>query len=504
MSAAASNIFRSIGSSITSSGRAKLVPRSSELPLFSADWSDYKRAFINCFTLSLVGLYFYPAILIWVILMTHQFKTQHRYDVLFTLTLGLGAFGVTHPHSLPGGMLTWAFVAAFICFVIYRKVNPLIKKLTIAIVIYFAAIVAIALTSDETLPIQARIFRKYFLILYTFVPLAIFADKSFDYKEFFRVLTVYCMILCWFYVIDGFILQGWFLIPNSWRGGIVTTFSNIEIHPFTTFLPRKWPSGLFFLTLMIYPVIYLYRLPRKYYILVLASFAVTKTISFILSLVVTFLIFKFRGMKLLLYVGLTAVGISLLYTVDVATGSNLRIASTIEQFTSLDNAVDDEDLAEFGSGRMAQILPKWELMTSLNRQWLGLGFLHPDLTTNPKYIIVNEYYSDLANSEEVAGLVEETHVETILFMGFLGFIIQCAFFIYIYILIKDLPHSKCYLTCLIAVNIAGIGGFEGMTSLHGLLILSLSLAPALLSQEARAYGLRGSNLPENKRGINLN
>ena len=54
--------------------------------------------------------------------------------------------------------------------------------------------------------------------------------------------------------------------------------------------------------------------------------------------------------------------------------SRLRIKSSVDQFMDLFNAVDDEDIAEFGSGRMAQALPKLDVVERENRQLIGLGF----------------------------------------------------------------------------------------------------------------------------------
>ncbi|MFR5758692.1 MAG: hypothetical protein ACLUE2_12155 [Bacteroides cellulosilyticus] len=103
------------------------------------------------------------------------------------------------------------------------------------------------------------------------------------------------------------------------------------------------------------------------------------------------------------------------YVLDGQMNGALRVQHLVGQFTSfasyrsVEDAMSDMDnLAEFGSDRGAQIIPKIELLTSTQKLMLGFGFLHNELTTNDDYIIHNEYYSDQSAAEEVASLVEVT------------------------------------------------------------------------------------------------
>ena len=96
------------------------------------------------------------------------------------------------------------------------------------------------------------------------------------------------------------------------------------------------------------------------------------------------------------------------YVLDGQMNGALRVQHLVGQFTSfasyrsVEDAMSDMDnLAEFGSDRGAQIIPKIELLTSTQKLMLGFGFLHNELTTNDDYIIHNEYYSDQSAAEEV-------------------------------------------------------------------------------------------------------
>ena len=128
------------------------------------------------------------------------------------------------------------------------------------------------------------------------------------------------------------------------------------------------------------------------------------------------------------------------YVLDGQMNGALRVQHLVGQFTSfasyrsVEDAMSDMDnLAEFGSDRGAQIIPKIELLTSTQKLMLGFGFLHNELTTNDDYIIHNEYYSDQSAAEEVASLVEVTQVQTILDTGLIGFCVQHLFLSLIHI-----------------------------------------------------------------------
>ena len=112
-----------------------------------------------------------------------------------------------------------------------------------------------------------------------------------------------------------------------------------------------------------------------------------------MGFVVTFIIFQ-GGFKKLMMWGFGAVVFLVgIYVLDSflptqihndSFQSRLRIKSSVDQFIDLFNAVDDEDIAEFGSGRMAQALPKLDVVERENRQLIGLGFLHPE-----KQLLIN-------------------------------------------------------------------------------------------------------------------
>ena len=190
--------------------------------------------------------------------------------------------------------------------------------------------------------------------------------------------------------------------------------------------------------------------------------------------------------KLLKYLCLFAVLFAAGYYIDGKLDGQLRIQQFVDQFTSLQNANDVEKLAEFGSGRMAQIIPKLELLFSENRQYIGLGFLHDQKTTIGKYIITNEFYSDISQSEELATGVEVTQVQTILDIGIIGLLLQTFYFLAVYFwVLRPMPYSISYLMTFVALSLFGVGGFAGIISHYGLLLLGLNVGVILLADKQR-------------------
>jgi hypothetical protein len=259
-----------------------------------------------------------------------------------------------------------------------------------------------------------------------------------------------------------------------------SSIHNLWISPTSLSWPRHYPNGLYWLSLCILAITtHQMKLSRKHWIVVALGILSTRTFSLLASLLVCFAAFRSNAKQVMRYALISLVVLIGLYGADHLLGGYLRVASTIDQFTSLNTAQDAEDLAEFGTGRMAQIIPKWELLTDLNRRTLGFGFLHPELTTNPKYQLKNDLYADIAHSDEVATAVEVTQIQTVLDIGILGLLIQTAFFIWLYRIIRHLKHARVYACVLTAVSVLGLGGFAGLTQREGLLLVGLTLGAIL-------------------------
>ncbi len=447
--------------------------------LLEVSREDWLWAFAFLLSMSLTGLNFPLGYVAVIVILVNRFM-KNRYDFIIQLTLLFGGYALASASDFPFKLEDAAFVVSLAGVFLYRK-TPMMKRITTALLLYALIILLIAKTSDETMMIQFRRIRLYLMIFYVFIPLMAFSGRAFGMQYFFRKILAYTLVICVFYALDGFVLHGFILIPDGWAGEGVepSTFTNPYFYPF----PRKYPPGLYIAALCVIPITRYYKLNGKQWFVVAMAFASTRTLSVIGALLISFGIFQGYVRRMLKYAALGIVGITVMYHVDSAMGGFLRIQSTIDQFIALDVVQDEEDLSEFGSGRMAQIIPKMELLYDLDREWLGLGFLHPELTTNPKFLLKNELYTDVTKADEVATGVEVSVIQTILDMGYIGLFVQMTFYFYLYYIIRKLKYSVFYLSVLVVNIIFGIGGFAGLNSPHGLLLLALTYSAVLLSNK---------------------
>lgn len=462
-----------------------IKPEKQKLVIPRQDWMV---ALAFLLSMSMTGLQFPLGYLLLAVILINRF-IKDRYDFLIQITLFFGGYALIGEEDFPVKPEDIALGISVIGLFLYRK-NTILKKITIAMLLYAAIIFLLALTSEETMVIQIRRMRTYLTYFYLFIPLLVFANKDFDVQVFFKKLFPYALILCCFYIIDGFILSGYVLLPNTflWTEDrmapkVMSSIYNLICAPFSGYFPRKYPPGLFITALCLFPVLKYYKLSWKQWtVLVLALFA-ARTMTIIGGLIISTLIFQGHTKKMLKYTLIAVIVVASVYFIDRATGGFLRVESTIEQFLSLEVAQDDEDVSEFGSGRIAQTIPKFEVLYDLDREWVGLGFIHPQLTTNPKFWIKNELYSNLEYAEEVATNIEIGPLQVIMDIGYIGLIAHFVFFIYIYFLIRKQRYANYYLTVLIVNFLFGLGGFAGWYQPQGLLLISLSLAVVLLANK---------------------
>ena len=175
------------------------------------------------------------------------------------------------------------------------------------------------------------------------------------------------------------------------------------------------------------------------------------------------------------------------FYIDKSLGGSLRIVQLVEQLEVLKNPNDPELLIKFGTGRMAQIIPKIDHMIYKGKQYVGFGFLHDELSKGNEFMITNEFYTDVTQSEESVARVEVTQIQTLLDVGLIGLFLQTLYYIAIYLwILRPMPYSLSYLIVLVCISFFGIGGFAGLTSHHGLLLLGITTGTILLIDKQQA------------------
>ncbi len=433
-------------------------------------------------SLSLAGLSFYPAFIFTAFILLNRFF-KNRYDFLVMVAIFATSPGFVHADVIKFNIVDLLLALSCIGLVFYRK-NVMIKKVTICIFAYILFLFGMSMLSDETLAIQVLTIRQYASIILFILPLWLFANRDFDPDELFRRVIVYLLWISLFYAIDGFIFSGWVLLPGTFSSHeTLSTFWDIHWQPFSTYFPRKYPSAIFIVILAAYPLARRFKLKWWQWAIIIIAFAATRTMTVIGAFVITYVTFQGRFKQFAKYCVLAAIALSALYFVDNATGGFMRISSTVDQLTAVNSAGDSEDLAEFGTGRMGQILPKYEALVEQNCLAQGFGFIHPTKTLLPRYQIHNEYYSDISLADENAAYVEVTQFNAVLHIGLIGLIVQSAFYIYLFFLLKPGRLAQFYLSTLLMASVMGLGGFGGLTQSDSLTYVAIALGAALL--EAR-------------------
>lgn len=453
-------------------------------------WSNVRWPLFFLLSMSLTGLHFPLGYLFVAIILINRFR-EDKYDFIIMLTLFLGGYGMTGYDTF--GPIKMGYVALFVSVVpifFYRKTD-IVRKAYIGWLLYLAGILILASFSEESMSVQLRTIRNYLTFIYFLIPLVVFSGMEFDFDKFTAKLFPFALIICTFYIIDGFLLSGFVLLPRTPYLGqeADSTFFKPLIHPDGSIFVRKYPQGLYLLLLCVYPLAKTYKLRWWQWLLFIGALAACRTFTVILGFIIGYLVCVLTWRSLLRYTLIGAGVIVALYYIDGFLPANndyesaLRIKSSVDQVIELGEIQDDVDLAEFGSGRFGQMLPKLEMVSDYGKQWIGLGFLHAELTTNTKYILINEYYTDAEKREETAVGVEIEPVQVYINMGYLGLVLYFAYFIAMYVIVRRKRYSLYFLSVLVMSFVDGLGAYGGLTVPMGLLLCALCFAVVVMGPD---------------------
>lgn len=448
---------------------------------FRATSKEWFLSFVYLFSLSLVGLNFWPAILITLLILFNRF-VKNKSEFIVQLFILCTYSGFLSDDQLPV-KLSDILMGVSVLVLFTHRFDEHIRVINKIILIYAIGVVGISLLSNEPMSIQIRMMRYYFCIIVYLLPLVLLAKQSDSFLEVGRYLTVYSLLICVFYIIDGFILSGFIFLPNTpYDNGYPSTWYNPIWEPFSDWFPRKYPEGLFILIPTAYYLSRYFKLSFLGWLIILGALVASRTLTFTAGAVVVY-IFSLPNRRLIMNITKgVVIGSVLLYVVDANTGKYLRVASTVDQFFELRDAIETNDLkklSEFASGRMAQLLPKIDKLVGDGKLMTGFGFIHPQKSTNVELFLKNDYYSDISASTsiETPAAVEVTQVQTILNIGVIGLIFQIAVYVFMAIFVsRHFKEWKLFAAVLIGVNVAGLGGFIGLNSPFNMwLALSLGL-----------------------------
>ena len=453
-------------------------------------WSEYKWPLAFLLSMSMIGLWFPIGFVAVPLLLINRFR-NNRYDFLIMLVIWLGGFGFTAEGTYPVKTFDVALLLSAILIIVYKN-RGIVKKSVITWLAFCSGIFIISLFSEESLAIQFRLMRYTFLFSCFIIPIVCFSSRNFDIKVFFSSLMPYIIIILAFYILDGLVVCGFIFLPRTPLYGNIpdSFFYSPIVYGFPYFM-RKYPQALILLSLVIYPIARFYKMNWWFMLMFIGASVACQTFTVLSGFVVGYIVSILKLRSIIKYIIGIAVLFTCIYFIDgllpeskneSGNESFLRVKSSIDQIISIAEINDDIDLAALGSGRVGQALPKLELVNALDKEMTGLGFLHPTLTTNPKYIIDNEYYLNVENSEEVATkLIENELLQIFVTTGWMGLMCYFIFFPLTYFYVRKFEYGRYYMSVLVMIFWFGMGAYGGLTAGDGLIILSLAYGVTLLS-----------------------
>ncbi len=453
-------------------------------------------------SMAALGLEFYPAVLVVVMLMIKSF-INNRHEFIVQLTLFTGAYGFYYCNPLIIRNDFLVFIIAIFLASIHRK-PPIVKRTFLILGVFLLSIIILAGFSDVPMLAQISKMRHYLYFIYFYLPLIAFDGIEFNFNKFMTHVIGYTIVIGAFYIIDSCILCSHVMVPRVFDHNMTrSTWRNLHIHLLQHPFRRIYPPGMYLAALSIYGIVRIYRLRTWHWFLLLSGLGLTKTITFLTGLFITYCYVQGSIRLILKYAFSAIIAVALLYSVDVwienntafnshDTESPLRIRSTFTQIADAAAAKTEEDLATFGSGRMAQVIPKFELMYKYGKEWTGLGFLDRKTTTDTRFFIDNDFYENPDAQSEVATGVEIAYAQTILNIGYIGLIVQLLVYFALAMTIRKLRYFNFFISVLVVFLIFGINGICSINIIDGLLLLGLAYATVLL---ANRDVLPGFNTP---------
>lgn len=451
--------------------------------------AQWKRPLIFMLTLSLCGLKFYPAFLFLLIILVNSFRTD-RYEFMVMLMLSFGSYGITTDATFFVKGVDLILVVGVVLFLTMYK-TPLVRRLSWLWLGYVVALIFIASHSAESMRIQLLSIRFYAAICCFIIPVALFAGRPFSMPKLFEALMPFALLMCGFYAIDALILKGNILVPRTFAWGADSSFFHPVLDPLSTKIFRKYPPGMLFVAFAAYPVLRYYRLSAWQWTVIVAGILSTQTFIVITGFTLLFCFTKGLGKYVISSIGLFVALIGIAYAVDSMLPikanedgtytSTLRIKSSVMQFSALSTSAEVEDIARFGSGRMAQLIPNLELINSEHRELYGLGFIHPDYSNIARYKIVNVFFSDIANNEIMAGVVEINPAQVYVYAGIAGLIVVYGFYGLICRIIHKCRYKKFFYYALFLMLFFSLGNYAYINGSGTLITLGFSLGAVCLA-----------------------
>lgn len=186
-------------------------------------WNEWKWPLLFMLCMSALGLKFPLAYLFMPVILINRYRND-RYDFIIMFTIFCGEYALTANDTFGLTAYYAAFLLSVAGIIVYKK-QLIAKRIVKAWFVYVACILTFAMLSEERLVVQLGPILKYLAIIYFLVPMMAFSGHEFDIRVFFRRFMPYCLLICIWYILDGFVVNGWVFVPNSYiEGGYKSTF----------------------------------------------------------------------------------------------------------------------------------------------------------------------------------------------------------------------------------------------------------------------------------------
>lgn len=457
--------------------------------------AQWRMPVVFMLTLALCGLQFFPAFFFLIVLLVREYRAD-RYSFTVMLMLSLGCYGITNQATFFVKTFDLILAASLTLFLLMHK-TPIVRKLMWLCVAYGVALCIIAMYSVESFFIQFLSIRTYVAICCFIIPVGIFAGRNFEMEKFFEALMPFVLLMCGFYAIDAFIIKGNILVPKTFAWGADSTILHPLLNPFSTTIFRKYPPGMIFVAVASYPILRYYSLNWRQWSVVILGLLATTTFTVILPFLLLYCIAKGLGKYIFVSVGTFIALFALAYIVDSILPmhttedgleqSTFRIKSSINQFVKLKSTTDAEELAKFGSGRMAQLLPNLQLVSDEGKELTGLGFLHEDYTKIARYKIVNVFFTDISQNEIMAGVIEINPAQIYVFAGIAGLVVVYGFYFCTYWLLRRLRYRGLYYCTLFLVLFMSLGNYATVSNISSIVSMGFTLGLVCLANRPESY-----------------
>jgi hypothetical protein len=180
-------------------------------------------------------------------------------------------------------------------------------------------------------------------------------------------------------------------------------------------------------------------------------------------------------------------GIVLFFTgaiIEQKVGVNLRVNEFVKQVSSLNK--ENKDLAEFGSQRGGQVLPSLKKLKNDKLLWVGVGFLHNELSRSGKFM-VDSYFN---KEPDVMGVVEVTQIATLINIGIIGLLFLHFYFFGLFFFLPRLPETNWYLETIVLFSLFGLGGFSGLNGYPTIIWVGLCIGVILLIHKQKTFEIK--------------